>query len=120
MRRYASLSVIVLLMAAVASPVNAGYLIIRVILDGSSSPGDAGIPGGNLMGSGGGGRAPGGAGIGGTGGDPGDSIGGGTPRPGSGGGMVTPTTPGTTIAVDPTRSIVVVIPIEEDLQYPTP
>ena len=112
MRRFLPPAMLALLAVAVASPVNAGYLIIRVILDG----GVPGNPGGDTptapMGGTPGGRpslgGPMGSGLGPPGGLP---ASGGTPgTPGS-----TPGAHGTTGTHDPTRSLFVVVPIEEDL-----
>ncbi|HEV3439371.1 MAG TPA: hypothetical protein VG122_18550, partial [Gemmata sp.] len=127
MRRFLSLATIALLVFAVATPVNAGYIIIRIILEGSSGGGaDAGHSGSGML-SGGGtpnlgmGLRPTG-GPGGLGGGPGGysgSAGGGPGKLGGPGGMpgTAPTTHSTT---DPARSVVVVVPIEEDLSLSAP
>ncbi len=117
MRRFLPAAVIALLALAVATPVNAGYLIIRVLLDGSGSAGsESTTPGmGMPMGGGPTGIAPPmGSGLGppgGVGKPP--TIG----MPGHPGGGTTPTKP--TGPIDPTRSLVVVIPVEEDLTLNT-
>ncbi len=132
MRRFLPGAVIAVLAIAVATPVNAGYLIIRVILDGSGSGASAGgsesgpgmsLGGGGKYGSGGQMQQPGpgsgrpGAGAGGIGG--GGMLPGGRPGGlfGMGGGGAAADS---AFVHDPSRSIVVVIPIEEDLNVPTP
>ncbi|HEV3385326.1 MAG TPA: hypothetical protein VG097_10970 [Gemmata sp.] len=119
MRRFLALAVVAFLMVAVASPVNAGYLIIRIILEGGPGEGaPSGGPGGP------GGIRPGGSGS----GPPGSGMASGTGGPagpgkpnglGTIGGPGAPPPP-TTAATDPTRCIVVVVPVEEDLSKPTP
>lgn len=117
MRRILSIAVIAMLVVAVASPVNAGYLVIRIILDGSGGGGEtstAGAGGGGLGLPGGKpGAAAGGLSIGGIGGLDGPPRGG---QPGGGG--PAPADAGT--GLDPLRSVVVVIPIEEDLSHASP
>jgi len=124
MRRFLAYAVIAVLVAAVASPVNAGYLIIRIILEGGapeagqSGPGPAVGPG-----PGGPGIKPGGpGGSGSAGGQPGRPFG--PPGiPGAFGSMGPggPTHgPSANAAEDPARCIVVVVPIEEDLAKATP
>jgi hypothetical protein len=112
MRRFLPAAILAVLMVAAASPVNAGYLIIRVLLEGTGSSGlDSGTsPSGDPR-------------IGGP--MTGSSLG---PSPGSvnpfSGGKGSVTTGGTTPRVagtqDLTRSLVVVIPIETDLKMNRP
>lgn len=119
MKRFAFAAVIAILSLAVATPVHAGYLIIRVILDGGSGSGSGGtdlggpgLPGGRPGFPGGGSLGPPGGGS--LGPPGGGSLGpppGGTGMPGDPGG----TTATGTSQHDPRRSIVVVIPIDEDL-----
>src|SRR5262245_58010736 len=133
MRRFLPAAVIALLMVAVATPAHAGYLIIRVILEGGGSGGgfggddSGGMGSGMRMGGSGGfgrgmssasppGGAPGGFGRGMSGMSP----------PGAGG-LSSPVSPGAAgtgdssgpAAHDPTRSLVVVVPVEEDLRQAT-
>ena len=119
MRRFIPAAVIALLMVAVATPANAGYLIIRVILEGGGSGGGFGgeDPGGM------GGMRPGGSG--------GFGRGMSSSRPPGAGGQLPPMNPsgpggaagmGTSsgpASHDPTRSLVVVVPVEEDLRQAT-
>jgi Protein of unknown function (DUF1570) len=141
MRRFLPAAVIALLMVAVATPANAGYLIIRVILEGSGpgeggyGPTDPGGLGGAMAsgGYGGYGMSSGGYGMssGGYGMSSGSKSSGSRP-PGSGsgygggmrsqmmsggegglGGMASAGGPG---PHDPTRSLVLVVPVEEDLR----
>ena len=115
MTRFIPAAVMALLAVAVATPVNAGYLIVRVILDGGGSGGAFGDPSsGGMMGYGNVGSRQGG---------PGGPFGGRPPGAGSpmGGfpGQGGPTGDGSAYRHDPSRSLVVVIPIEEDLNVPT-
>ncbi len=92
---------------ATATPTFAGYIIIRVLLEGSSTgPGSEGVPGGPGV------IDPGGKPMGGAKGPP----------PGPGGMAIGPGGAGVGLGAaerDPTRSIVVVIPLETDfLQKP--
>src|SRR5262245_3122249 len=74
MTKFVSAAVMALLAVAVATPVNAGYLVVRVILDGSGSGGaTGGYPSGGMM-SGAGGIKPG---------TPGGTLGGRQPTPGA-------------------------------------
>src|SRR5579872_1316648 len=121
MRRFLALAVIAFLMLVVATPVNAGYLIIRIILEGGggtetanpgmgpgSGPSRPGLPG-----------LPGGSGSGRP--NPPTGPGGPPPNPGGGlGGMGTAPTTSSPAQQDPSRCIVVVVPIEEDLGHSTP
>jgi len=120
MRRFLPTAVIALLLVAVATPANAGYLILRVILEGggggapSSEPGAMG--GGSMKPGGSSGmygqrgqqspppRGPGSGGM-----FPPAGLGGVGPAEGTGGTDSQP-------QHDPTRSLVVVIPVEEDLR----
>ncbi|WP_439627589.1 hypothetical protein [Gemmata sp.] len=123
MRRFLFAAVPALLVLAVATPVHAGYLIIRIVLEGS---GGAEQPGGVPGGPGpapGGVRPPFGGGDGGPGGRPpigfGQPYGIGQPPIGPGG------APGGVPAVnagpiDAGRSVVVVLPVEEDLTKAAP
>src|ERR1700722_1043504 len=88
MRRFLAFAVIAVLVVVVASPVNAGYLIIRIILEGGApEAGHSGQGPGPAMGSGGPGIMPGGpGGPGSSGGQPG--------RPGRPGGQTGPGIPG--------------------------
>jgi hypothetical protein len=146
MRRFLPAAVIALLLVAVATPANAGYLIIRVILEGG---GPGGSYGGDDMGGLGSGMRPGGSGgfgrgmssaspPGGSGGfgrgmssasPPGGSGGFGRgmssasppggllgPSPSAPGGLSAPSGPA---PHDPTRSLVLVVPVEEDLRKGT-
>jgi hypothetical protein len=121
MRRFLAMGVIALLMIAVASPVNAGYLIIRVLLDSGSSGATTtpGTPGGPMSG----GQMPRppmgpmGSGYGPPGGfRPG--MGDGPPMPM--GGTPSDTAPHLTKTGDPSRSLVIVIPVEQDLTIGSP
>jgi hypothetical protein len=124
MRRFFALATIAMLLVAVASPVNAGYLIIRIILEGGSggaevSPAGPGSlrPGGfpGSPGSPGSPSKPGGSGS----GPPGGGMSGpGSIFPGGSGGAHGP--PAVPAHLDPSRSIVVVVPVEEDLAISTP
>src|ERR1700727_2764344 len=108
MRRFLALAVIAFLMLVVATPVNAGYLIIRILLEGSggteaATPGTA--PGGPRPGPPGGpgpGRPPTGPGSGGFPTGPGIPPGG----PGAMGNTPAPATPA---QHDPARCVVVVV-----------
>lgn len=113
MRRTVPLLIIAGLVMAVASPVNAGYLVIRLILDGSGEGGAVAAGGG-----GGGfsmtGPRPGGVGPG---------IGGGLDGPGEdrpGSSSLGTPTKGAAVSHDPTRSVIVVVPIETDLSAASP
>ena len=119
MRRFLPLAVIATLAALAATPVQAGYLIIRVLLEGG---GGAAVESNDLSGGLGG---PGGYGPGYTpmGGGSGPYSGSGSYRPGmpsmpgmpgmpGGAPGGTTTKPATS---DPSRSIVVVIPVTSDL-----
>ena len=133
MRRFLPAAVIALLMVAVATPANAGYLIIRVILEGGGDGGSASQPGG--MGTGG--MKPGGGGMsGGSGGygygqrgqqgqrppnsmpssmrPPGSGMM--SPPPGLGGSGSAGARDGGEFQHDATRSLVIVVPVEEDLR----
>lgn len=97
------------LTAAAALPADAGYIVVRVLLEGNGGGGVAAGPGaGGAAPLGGGAGAPmplgGGGGL--AGGRPG-GFGGGMPFPG-GGGFAPPAAGGP--AADPTRSIFVVVP----------
>ncbi|HSQ54189.1 MAG TPA: hypothetical protein VLM40_00475, partial [Gemmata sp.] len=120
MKRFLPIAVIAFLATLVATPVNAGYLIIRILFEGTPSPGldndaepGAGMYGGRMPGSPG---SPGGPSYGSGLGPPGGfGTGGGRPPmpgPGTTGGT---TTPAPATETDPTRSIVVVIPVNSDL-----
>ncbi len=121
MRWFLSLATTAILVFAVATPVNAGYIIIRIILEGSSGGGADASHAGPGMISGGGtpnlglGQRP----IGGPGGS-GGSAGGPPGKLGGPGGMPGTAPPTTHIATDPARSVVVVVPIEEDLSFSAP
>jgi hypothetical protein len=124
MRRFLASAVVVFLMAVVATPVNAGYVIIRIILEGGpGGPGEAGHSGSAMGGYSGSGIRPGGPGgensgrITGPGGGPGPGAPNGLGTIG-GGGPATPPPP--SAVTDPTRSIVVVVPVEEDFSHATP
>ena len=133
MRRFLPAAVIALLMVAVATPANAGYLIIRVILEGGGDGGSASQPGG--MGSGA--MKPGGGGMsGGSGGygygqrgqqgqrppnsmpssmrPPGSGMM--SPPPGLGGSGSAGARESGESQHDATRSLVIVVPVEEDLR----
>jgi len=112
MRRVLPQLVIAILMLAVASPVNAGYLVIRLILAGSGEGGAvaAGGSGGGFTTTG---PRPSGIGPGIGGGLDGS----GEDRPGSGAGS--PATGGPA-PHDPTRAVVVVVPVETDLSAASP
>lgn len=94
------------LLTVAASPGLAGYIILRVVLDGAGAPATGGTSPGGEMGPGGG--RPGLPGMGSLGPNP---FSGGTTGPGT----PTGTSPAGTFESDPTRSIVVVIPLETDL-----
>jgi Protein of unknown function (DUF1570) len=116
MRRFLPAAVMALLVVVVASPVNAGYLIIRVILEGAS--GSAGGYSESGMGMTGGLMPPGSGSLPSYGGGKTPGYGGATPvgPPGGPGDM---STPAAAHKHDPTRSLVVVVPIEEDLSKAT-
>jgi hypothetical protein len=108
MKRFLAWSVIAFLVLVVASPVNAGYLIIRVLLEGGTSQGGAGNETGRP------GQPPGRSGP--MSGMRGPGDGPGRPNmPGAGG-----ATTSTSTHADPSKSIVVVVPIEEDLSIKGP
>ena len=134
MRRFLPTAIIAILMIAVATPVNAGYLIIRVILEGASGSGGGietgpgagetgmggplgpgmmkpprGKGGGSMAGPPGGFTRPPGLGA---GSGPGD-----TSQPG--GGMLGGAAAAGEHQHDPTRSLVVVVPVEENLNANT-
>jgi hypothetical protein len=120
MRRFLPIAIIALLAVLVATPVNAGYLIIRVLLEGSSSPGIDNDPSGGIYGgTPGDGRGAGGyqaglsspAPMGGIR-SPGP-LGGGTPLGGGATGGTAPPRPAGTS--DPSRSLVIVVPVTSDL-----
>ncbi len=125
MRRFVAYAVIAVLVAAVASPVNAGYLIIRIILEGGGTePGQSGSGPAMGPGPGGPGIKPGGPGGSGSG-PPGRPFGPGGPPTGpgipGGFGMTGPAPgPGAHSTEDPARCIVVVVPIEENLAKESP
>lgn len=108
MRRFIPAAVVAILLIAVATPANAGYLIIRVILDGSGS-GSAG----GMEQSSGGPRPPMGMSPPSTGLRPGGPPAGDGTGPMSGGAAST-----ATFVHDPSRSLVVVVPILENLNDP--
>jgi hypothetical protein len=114
MKRFLSTAALVMLGLVVATPVQAGYLILRVILDGGGSGAPAtggGEPGGFGPGIGGIGGPPMGSGL----GPPGGLQPGGMQPMGPGG------TPGSGAPQhDPTRSLFVVVPFENDITVPTP
>jgi uncharacterized protein DUF1570 len=117
MRRFLPIAVIALLLVAVATPANAGYLIIRVILEGGGGGGsgsESGSPGLGSMKPGGGSGGFQGYGNRGQQSPPprGSGLGGMLPTPGMG------AAEGDTgqAQQDPTRSLVVVVPVEEDLR----
>src|SRR6476469_8194061 len=113
MRRFLPAAVMAILIVAVASPVNAGYLIIRVILEGASGSGAG--PGELGMGMPGGGMTSGSVPLPASGQPPLPASG--RPPGGASGDMSTPggTPAGGTHKHDPSRSLVVVVPIEEEL-----
>src|SRR5262245_25625149 len=137
MRRFLPAAVIALLAIVVATPVNAGYLVIRVILEGgvpspdssvagpsglAMTPGGDGRPGpigsgGPPMGSGLG--PPSGVGVVGSSGGgppkPGSGSGGGGPGPVAGPSMTSPAATPIPLAFDSTRCVVIVVPVDEDL-----
>ncbi|VTT98731.1 unnamed protein product [Gemmataceae bacterium] len=121
MRRFLFAAVPALLVLAVATPVHAGYLIIRIVLEGSGSVEQ---PGGTPVGPGpnptpGPGVRP--AFPGGEGG-PGFRQPGGTGQPPIGpGGVVPGGVPSANAAqIEGSRSVVVVLPVEEDLTKAAP
>jgi len=128
MRRFLPAAVIALLALAVATPANAGYLIIRVILEGGGSSGSGGGFGSSGMSSSAMKPGRGNGGYGGSGSSsprPPGGFGGssqGPPSPAGSGGV--PSGPGASSGdssasqEDPTRSLVVVVPVEEDLNVP--
>jgi hypothetical protein len=134
MRRFFLMAAFALGAVLVATPANAGYLIIRVLFEGSGGADDNDLSGagpglprggyGGLMspGPGKGGVNPG-YGKGGMSPGPGGKGGGrpmAPPRDPSGGGMGDPGTPGVAAPIphDPARSVVVVIPVRNDLTAP--
>lgn len=131
MRRVLTVGLPVLLAVAVATPVQAGYMIVRVILTGGATTGGGTIlPGGSgtfededRVSSGpiGPGGPPMGSGLGPPGGIPRLPGGpGGYQPPPIGGPGVGTTTPSTAPPADPTRSLVVVVPFDEDITKPYP
>jgi hypothetical protein len=118
MRR--SLLAVAVLLTVTASPTFAGYLIIRVLLEGSSGggaapagPGTPPMPGsGSSLGP-----MPGGPKQGSGFGPPG-GISGPPPMPGNPGMPMGPTTPGAAIEFDHSRSVVVIIPFNDLKEEP--
>ncbi|MCE9564878.1 MAG: DUF1570 domain-containing protein [Planctomycetes bacterium] len=120
MRRLLPAALLAFLMVTFASPAQGGYLIIRILLEGTGEAGGAPVPGGEA-------RPP-------MGGFPQPPMGGfpqppmgGFPQPPKGGfpqpmGGIQPPmgVNGPGASHDPTRSMVVVVPVEEDLLHVAP
>ena len=114
MRRFLPLATLAFLAALVATPVNAGYLIIRVLLEASTGGGTDGGSGGPGVPGGLGTRPPGR-----PGGGAGPGPGGPGPRPMGAG--TSGIGPGSVPAPsDPSRCVVVVVPVEEPLAKSSP